>query len=113
MAPFLVGDFVTFSGIKRGNEVVCFSIVANNVQILTLQNLVYVRMELGKLGIANFNPNTELGESRVSLLRPLPSITTLQPPSFLTRPFIVHWLHLQQPCPHRPLRHRYRPLHGR
>ncbi|KAJ1322940.1 hypothetical protein MN608_11794 [Microdochium nivale] len=64
MAPFLVGDFVTFSGIKRGNEVVCFSIVANNVQILTLQNLVYVRMELGLLGIANFNPNAELGESR-------------------------------------------------
>ncbi|KAH7038393.1 uncharacterized protein B0I36DRAFT_284571 [Microdochium trichocladiopsis] len=64
MVPFLPGDFVTFSGIKRGNEVICFSIVANNVQVLTLQNLVYVRMELGLLGIANFNPNTELAESR-------------------------------------------------
>lgn len=66
MVPFLPGDFVTFSGIKRGNEYICFSIVANNVQITTLQNLVYIRMELGKLGIANSNPNTELAESRVS-----------------------------------------------
>ena len=57
---------MTFSGIKRGDEYICFSIVANNVQITTLQNLVYVRMELGKLGIANSNPNTELAESRVS-----------------------------------------------
>ncbi|KAH7313837.1 hypothetical protein B0I35DRAFT_480487 [Stachybotrys elegans] len=63
-APFLPGDFVTFSGIKRGNEMICFSIVANNIQIVTLGDLVYVRMELGLLGIDNFNPNTELGESR-------------------------------------------------
>ncbi|KAI1841539.1 hypothetical protein JX265_013504 [Neoarthrinium moseri] len=64
MAPFLAGDFVTFSGIRRGNEMICFSIVAQNVQITTLQDLVYVRMELGLLGIDNFNLNTELAESR-------------------------------------------------
>lgn len=65
MAPFLPGDFVTFSGIRRGNEMVVYSIVAQNVQITTLGDLVYIRMELGLLGIDNFNPNTELGESRV------------------------------------------------
>ncbi|KXJ86525.1 hypothetical protein Micbo1qcDRAFT_219067, partial [Microdochium bolleyi] len=65
MAPFLVGDFVTFSGIKRGNEFICFSIVAMNVQILTLGTVVYVRMEEALLGIANVNPNAELAESRI------------------------------------------------
>ncbi|KAI0022962.1 hypothetical protein F4780DRAFT_121032 [Xylariomycetidae sp. FL0641] len=64
MVPFLPGDFVTFTGIKRGNEVICFSIVAQNVMITTVGDLVYVRMELGLLGISNFNPNAELAESR-------------------------------------------------
>lgn len=72
MAPFLPGDFVTFSGIRRGNEMIVYSIVAQNVQITTLGELVYVRMELGLLGIDNFNGNVELGESRVSS-RLLPS----------------------------------------
>lgn len=45
---------------------IVFSIVAQNVQITTLSDLVYVRVELGLLGIDNFNPNTELKESRVS-----------------------------------------------
>lgn len=66
MAPFLVGDFVTFSGIRRGNEVIAYSIVAQNVMITTLGDLVYLRMELGLLGIDNISPNTELAESRVS-----------------------------------------------
>lgn len=67
MAPFLPGDFVTFQGIRRGNEFICFSIIAENVQILTLGDMVYVRMELGLLGISNFNPNAELAESRVRI----------------------------------------------
>ncbi|KAK6822424.1 hypothetical protein PG990_014882 [Apiospora arundinis] len=64
MAPFLPGDFVTFMGVKRGNEMIVFSIIAQNVQITTLGDMVYVRVELGLLGIDNFNPNTELKESR-------------------------------------------------
>ncbi|PSN63261.1 hypothetical protein BS50DRAFT_648762 [Corynespora cassiicola Philippines] len=64
MVPFLPGDFITFSGIRRANEVIAFSIVAQNVMVTTLGDLVYVRMELGLLGIDNFNPNTELAESR-------------------------------------------------
>ncbi|KAK8015952.1 hypothetical protein PG991_008840 [Apiospora marii] len=64
MAPFLPGDFITFMGVKRGAEMIVFSIVAQNVQITTLNDLVYVRVELGLLGIDNFNPNTEVQESR-------------------------------------------------
>jgi hypothetical protein len=67
MAPFLPGDFITWSGIKRGNEVIAFGVVAQNVQIQTLQDLVYLRTEIALLGISNFNTNTELAESRVSI----------------------------------------------
>ncbi|KAI1420393.1 hypothetical protein F5Y12DRAFT_133333 [Xylaria sp. FL1777] len=65
MVPFLPGDFITWSGIRRGDDVVAFSIIAQNVQITTLQDLVFVRTELALLGISNFNGNTELRESRV------------------------------------------------
>ncbi|KAL2876828.1 hypothetical protein SGCOL_007851 [Colletotrichum sp. CLE4] len=64
MAPFQAGDFITFSGFRRGAEVIAFSIVAQNVQINTLGDVVYVRMELGLLGIDNPNPNAEIAESR-------------------------------------------------
>lgn len=73
MAPFLAGDFVTFAGIRRGNEVIAFSIVAQNVMITTLGDLVYVRMELGLLGIDNASPNTEIAESRVSTAKQDPT----------------------------------------
>ena len=66
MAPFQVGDFVTFSGFRRGSEVIAFSIVAQNVQINTLGDIVYIRMELGLLGIDNPSANAEIAESRVS-----------------------------------------------
>lgn len=66
MAPFQVGDFITFSGFRRGSEVIAFSIVAQNVQINTLGDIVYLRMELGLLGIDNPSANAEIAESRVS-----------------------------------------------
>jgi hypothetical protein len=66
MAPFQVGDFVTFSGFRRGAEVIAFSIVAQNVQITTLGDIVYIRMELARIGIDNPSPNAEIAESRVS-----------------------------------------------
>ncbi|KAF6805575.1 hypothetical protein CMUS01_14582 [Colletotrichum musicola] len=64
MAPFQAGDFITFSGFRRGSEVIAFSIVAQNVQINTLGDIVYVRMEEGLLGIDNPSPNAEIAESR-------------------------------------------------
>jgi hypothetical protein len=76
MAPFQEGDFVSFSGFRRGDEMIVFSIVAQNVQIQTLGDIVYVRVELGLLGIDNPNPNGEFAESRVSILVPfLPCVT--------------------------------------
>lgn len=75
MAPFLPGDFVTFMGIRKGSEYIAFSIVADNVMITTLQDLVYLRIEEIRLGIDNFNPNTELAESRIIGYTSNPSAT--------------------------------------
>lgn len=74
MAPFLVGDWVSFSGFRRGTEIIAFSIVAENVMITTSGDTVYVRMELARIGIANPSRNAELAESRVSNLILLESI---------------------------------------
>lgn len=83
MAPFQVGDFVTFSGFRRGSEIIAFSIVAQNVQINTLGDIVYIRMELGLLGIDNPSANAEIAESRVSEAR-----REIHPPHFTTPPII-------------------------
>ncbi|KAL8357170.1 hypothetical protein RB601_008912 [Gaeumannomyces tritici] len=64
MAPLQAGDFITWQGIRKGGELIAFSIVAQNVQITTLGDIVYVRMELARLGIDNPNPNAEIAETR-------------------------------------------------
>ncbi|KAK4204632.1 hypothetical protein QBC40DRAFT_250032 [Triangularia verruculosa] len=64
MAPFLPGDLITFSGFRRGDEVIAFSIVAQNVQITTGDNIVYIRMDLALLGIFSPNPAAETADSR-------------------------------------------------
>lgn len=65
-APFQAGDFVTYAGYRLGSSVIAYSIVAQNVQITTLGDVVYFRMELALLGITNPSPNVEIAESRVS-----------------------------------------------
>ncbi|KAK4175204.1 hypothetical protein QBC36DRAFT_347292 [Triangularia setosa] len=64
MAPFLPGDLITFSGLRRGDEVLAFSIVAQNVQITTGDDIVYIRMELALLGIFSPSPAAEIAGSR-------------------------------------------------
>lgn len=69
MSPFLPGDFITVTGFRRGSELIASSIVAQNVMINTIGDLVYVRLELGLLGIDNPSPNAEIAESRVCFSR--------------------------------------------
>ena len=66
MAPFIPDDFIVFSGFRKENEIIAFSIVAQNVQITTGDDIVYVRMELALLGIFNPHPASEIADSRVS-----------------------------------------------
>ncbi|KAJ4388785.1 hypothetical protein N0V93_006245 [Gnomoniopsis smithogilvyi] len=63
-APFQAGDYIQYLGYRRGNEVIAYSIVAQNVQINTLGDVAYVRMELALLGISNPSTNVEIAESR-------------------------------------------------
>lgn len=63
-APFQAGDFVRYSGYRLGDSVIAYTIIADNVQITTLGDVVYLRMELALLGISNPSPNVELAESR-------------------------------------------------
>ncbi|KAK0704634.1 hypothetical protein B0H67DRAFT_686970 [Lasiosphaeris hirsuta] len=65
MAPFLPGDFISFSGFRKGKEVIAFNIVAQNVQITTGDDIIYVRPELGLLGIYSANPSAEVADSRL------------------------------------------------
>lgn len=124
-------------GYRRGNEVIAYNIVAQNVQINTLGDVAYVRMELALLGISNPSTNVELAESRVSKRTHSPppkegnkgkkEKKTSPPKSnkrffFFSAKFIadqlqrntsVHRLHLQQPRKCRPLRQRRQPMHRR
>ncbi|KAK4610528.1 hypothetical protein CLAFUW4_14160 [Fulvia fulva] len=51
MAPFLPGDYLTYSGIRVGAEVICYEIVAENVQILTPSGPTYIRIEDALIGV--------------------------------------------------------------
>ncbi|TLD20488.1 hypothetical protein PspLS_08686 [Pyricularia sp. CBS 133598] len=64
MAPLQVGDFITYSGIRKNGEILAFSIVTMNTQIQTVGNVAYVRVELALLGIDNPSPNAEITPTR-------------------------------------------------
>ena len=67
MAPFVVGDFIEYSGIKVGSEVICYSIVATNIQIITTGVPSYIRMEDVNIGVFTADPNAELADTKASL----------------------------------------------
>ena len=50
MAPFLPGDYITFSGISDGGEIIAYSIVADSVQITTTGVPTYIRVEDAIIG---------------------------------------------------------------
>ncbi|KAJ9665686.1 hypothetical protein H2201_004170 [Coniosporium apollinis] len=63
MAPFAVGDYLEFSGIKVGGEVICFEIAALNVQILS-SSPAFIRVEDAIIGVYDGQANAEWGDSR-------------------------------------------------
>ncbi|KAF2489860.1 hypothetical protein BU16DRAFT_544219 [Lophium mytilinum] len=68
MAPFIVGDFIEFSGIKLPNgEMLVYSIVAPNVQITTTASDTvpnYIRVEVALIGVFDNNPAAEFADTR-------------------------------------------------
>lgn len=75
MAPFLPGDFIVYRGFRQGNQLICFEIVAWNVQITTQGAPTYVRVEETLVGI--YTPNTlgEVAETRFIGYVSDPSVT--------------------------------------
>ena len=67
MAPFQVGDYLEFSGINVGGTIVCYAIVAPNVQITTSGAPTYIRVEDAIIGVFDGSANAEFGDTRVSL----------------------------------------------
>lgn len=67
MVPFAVGDFVSYSGVKNAaGELVCYEIVAMNVEVTTTGKPSYVRVEEALVGVFSDNGNAEIQETRVS-----------------------------------------------
>ncbi|ORY03223.1 hypothetical protein BCR34DRAFT_492561 [Clohesyomyces aquaticus] len=67
MAPFLVGDYIEYSGIKNGGEIWAYAITAINVQITTTASDTvpnYIRLEDAIIGVFDNNANVELADSR-------------------------------------------------
>jgi hypothetical protein len=50
MTPFLVGDYITFSGINDGTQILAYFIVADSVQITTTGVPTYIRVEDAIIG---------------------------------------------------------------
>jgi hypothetical protein len=66
MAPFQVGDYLEYSGINVGGMIVCYAIVAPNVQITTSGAPTFIRVEDAIVGIYDGTAGSEFGNSRVS-----------------------------------------------
>lgn len=66
MAPMKVGDFVTYSGIKDNDEIICFNIDVN-IGIFTAPGTApgFIKVEDAIVGVPSNNPNVEVAGSRV------------------------------------------------
>lgn len=73
MVPFLVGDFVTYTAIPKGGELLVFEMSATNVQVTTsASNTVpnYIFVEDAIIGVTDTNGNVEVADTRVSHSHP-------------------------------------------
>ncbi|KAK4672062.1 hypothetical protein QC764_611180 [Podospora pseudoanserina] len=76
MAPFLPGDFIMYRGFRNAqNQLICFDIVAWNVQITTTGSPAYIRVEETLVGVYTPNTNAEVAETRFIGYTSDPSVT--------------------------------------
>jgi hypothetical protein len=72
MAPLVKGDFLEYSGFRAPDgRIVCWEVVATNIQLKTTGAVTYIRMEDAIIGVFTNDPNAEQGQSRVSSWKPL------------------------------------------
>lgn len=68
MAPLVPGDWIEYSGFKRGSIYYAFGIVATNVQITTDPSRgdpVYIRVEDANIGVFTADPDAESAETKM------------------------------------------------
>jgi len=76
MAPFMVGDWIVYRGFRSAaNEIVCFEIVAWNVQITTTGAPTYLRVEETLVGVYTSDTSGEVAETRFVGVVSDPSVT--------------------------------------
>lgn len=69
MVPFRVGDYITFSGLPVGGEILVYEASATNVQVTTTASSSvpnYIFIEDAIIGITDTPANIEVADSRVS-----------------------------------------------
>lgn len=67
MAPIVAGDFVEYSGVQSGSEIIVYNLVVSNVQITTSGAPTYIRMEDANIGVWTADTvNQEIAQTRVS-----------------------------------------------
>ncbi|KAK3364573.1 hypothetical protein B0T25DRAFT_493465 [Lasiosphaeria hispida] len=77
MAPFLVGDFIMYRGFwSAAGQLVCFDVVAWNVQITTVGAPTYIRIEATLIGVYSDDTAGEVAETRYIGYTSDPSVTT-------------------------------------
>lgn len=77
MAPLKPGDYIEFEGIKVGNEIIAYGMVAPSVQILTPNGPTYIRVEDAIIGVFDTQNagGVEFGDSRVIGVTSTPGAT--------------------------------------
>lgn len=66
-APFLVGDFISYSGVKTSNgEIAAYEIITMNLEVTTTGAPSYIRVEEAQIGIFSSDTSAEIQETRVS-----------------------------------------------
>lgn len=69
MVPFLVGDFITYTALPKGGELLVYEASASNVQVTTSASSSvpnYIFIEDAIIGVTDNSPNVEVADTRVS-----------------------------------------------
>lgn len=68
MVPFAPGDYIDFSGVKVGSEIIAYSITAHSPMVTTTGVAASLYVEDVLLGVIDKQPaaNVEFADSRVS-----------------------------------------------
>jgi hypothetical protein len=76
MVPFMPGDFIEFSGIRQGGEVIAYAINSPSVMVTTAGIPTYIRVEDAVFGIFDGDVvNNEFGDSKLTGYVSDPSVT--------------------------------------